>query len=303
MLYDFQSLLSHYKTKHKNSYKIYPCLICGFYCKTFVDLKEHKASHMGRPVGKTDNLKLTGEHYKSFSMKMEESLFCAAVPQDQRLLDGSVSKVFRDQVEINWDYMTLDCSECPFVGNTLYELVKHNRNKHPVIRNVPVKTIFNCKLCKDKDYNNIVAMISHGMHRHDNCFMTYTCIVCTKMFWNFVSVQDHYRDCHSKFKVSVCLYCGRIFDTITLFASHLRGHKLTINATNDYKCGTCTVIFNSLELFKIHECKVKRVFKNNTSQICPTCGKSFKSRGTLSTHIKSHAPPEEPKTCEICLKV
>ena len=295
------SLLSHYSFYHRDSYKIYPCLICGYYSKTLVDLKQHKASHMC--VEKTANIIITEEHIKSFSNKMDDNLCCVAVPQQERLLDGSVSKVFQDKININWSFLRMECTLCSFVGNFPYELIKHYRNKHPTLRSAPLKTLFKCKLCNDKDYNNIFTLISHGMHKHDNCFMTYTCFVCTKLFWNFVSLHNHYRDCHSTFKVSVCLYCGRIFDSITSLASHIRGHKLTIDATNDYKCGTCCVNFNSVELFKIHQCKAKAVSTNNTSQVCPTCGKSFMNRGTLSTHIKIHAPPEEPKTCEICLKV
>ncbi|CAO1325312.1 unnamed protein product [Diamesa serratosioi] len=319
MLYDFQSLLSHYNNYHKDhNYNIYPCLICGFYSKTLIDLKQHKASHMS--VEKTANMIITEEHYKSFSKKMDASLFCVAVPQEDRLFDGSVSKVFvsKEKLNVNWNYLAMDCTECSFVAKANanpYELIKHYRNKHPNLRrSAPaLKTVFKCKLCKDKDYNNIVTLISHGMHKHDTSYTDtsiYTCIVCTKMFWNFVSIHNHYRDCHSTFKVSVCLYCGRIFDSITSLASHVRGHKLTIDCTtNDYKCATCCVCFNTVELFKIHQCAIKGKSvtsnnnNNNTSQICPTCGKSFMNRGTLSTHIKIHAPPEQPKTCEICLKV
>jgi KRAB domain-containing zinc finger protein len=121
------------------------------------------------------------------------------------------------------------------------------------------------------------------------------------VFWNFIALHNHYRDCHPTFKIFVCLYCGRVFDSITSLSSHFRGHKLSI--TDDYECKVCHSEFKNLEFFKSHQCKSKTTLVIvNESQICPTCGKSFASSASLTTHIKIHLPPDAPKTCEFCQK-
>lgn len=55
-------------------------------------------------------------------------------------------------------------------------------------------------------------------------FSTYSCVVCSKLFYNFAALGRHYCEHHSDIGIFVCFRDGSIFDSIEALENHVKKH-------------------------------------------------------------------------------
>lgn len=117
--------------------------------------------------------------------------------------------------------------------------------------------------------------------------LRFTCVICTRIFWNYLALAMHYRNVHPSFTSVFCCHCGKLFHSITAGAIHYK--KIMIMLTDEEK-------------------KLKKEGKLETEQsshICHVCGKACKNNYTLLKHITTHEEPDPSKMlqCHICSKL
>lgn len=280
LFYNFSSLLNHYKT-HEGKCELLVCLICGWYAKTLEDLKEHKAFHMR--IEKSENQLLCERVFDKFSSGAEPSVRNHCVAEYEKNSDGTVKDDCQVRFAIDWSFGNYQCPACVVNFPNPFELFVHQRLMHPKDF---FKKIYSCSLCTDKkDYSNLFTFINHATSKHlDDA--KFTCIVCAKVFWNYLALAKHYKNVHPTLPCVFCCHCGKIFMNVTVAASHFKALNL-LRTPEERKL---------LKEGKIQE---------ETSHICHVCARNFKSRGTLLNHVKTHEvlEPSDLLQCHICSKL
>lgn len=280
MFYNLMSLMNHYKT-HDSKFELLVCLICGWYAKTLDDLKEHKAFHL--TTEKSENQLLCEKVFEKFNSGAEPLVRNHSVAEFEKNPDGTVTHECHSRFEIDWSFGNFQCPACVVSFVNPFELFVHQRLKHP--KDV-FKKIYSCSLCTDKkDYSNLFTFVNHATSKHlDNA--KFTCIVCTKVFWNYLALANHYKDVHPTFPCVFCCHCGKIFMNVTVASSHFKA--LNLLRTPEER--------QLLKEGKIQE---------DPSHICHVCARNFKSRGTLLNHVKTHETlePSDLLQCHICSKL
>lgn len=280
LFYDLQSLMHHYKT-HDGKFELLVCLICGWYAKTLDDLKDHKAYHM--TAEKSENQILCERVYEKFKSGTETTTRNYAVAEYEKNPDGSVKEECQSRFSVDWSFGEYQCSTCIVSFNNPFELFVHQRLKHP---KEVFKKIYACSLCTDKkEFSNLFTFINHATSKHlDNA--KFSCIVCSKVFWNYLALADHYKNVHPSFPCIFCCHCGKIFMNVTVASSHFKALNL-LRTPEERKL---------LKEGKMQE---------ETSHICHVCARNFKSRASLLNHVKTHEAlePSDLLQCHICSKL
>lgn len=280
LFYNFPSLLKHYKT-HEGKFELLVCLICGWYAKTLDDLKEHKAYHM--KIEKSENQLMCERVFEKFNSGTEPALRNHCVAEYEKNPDGTVKDDCQIRFAINWSFGKYQCPACVIDFPNPFELFVHQRLMHPKDF---FKKIYSCSLCTDKkDFSNLFTFINHATSKHlDNA--KFTCIVCGKVFWNYLSLAKHYKNVHPTLPCVFCCHCGKIFMNVTVAASHFKALNL-LRTPEERKL--------------LKEGKIQQ----ETSHICHVCARNFKSLGTLLNHVKTHEviEPSDQMQCHICSKL
>lgn len=283
LYYDLPSLVRHYKT-HKGRFVLNICLWCGFYAKTFEDLKEHKAYH--GTVEKSANQLLCEQVFERFNSGSELSIINESIADIERNPDGSVTDECQSRFIIDWSFGRYQCPRCDVDFLNPFDLFVHQRLKHPKEHE---KKIFCCKLCISKtEFSNLYTFVNHATAKHleDSKF---TCVVCSRVHWSFVALAQHYKSVHPSFPCIFCCHCGKIFMNVTIASSHFKSLNL-VRTPEERKL---------LKEGKIEE------ETSHICHICHVCAKTFKNRGTLLNHVKTHETlePSELLQCHICSKL
>lgn len=281
MFFNLQSLIVHNKT-HDGSTDLLVCLICGWYAKTFDDLKEHKMLHL--TLEKSENQLLCEQVFEKFSKGLEPTARNHGVAEHEKIADGTVTQECQERFSIDWSFGRYHCDPCDATYATPFELFVHQRLKHP---KEAFKKNFFCTLCTDKkDYSNLFTFVNHATSKHFD-HVKFTCIICSKAFWNYLSLANHYKDVHSSFPCILCCHCGKLFINATVASSHFKSLNLMLTP----------------EQRKL--VKEGKLETESSSHICHVCARCFKSRGTLLNHLKTHEilEPSDLLQCHICSKL
>lgn len=285
LFYDFLSLVNHYKT-HGGRFQILVCFICGFYAKTLDDLKEHKAYHVQMENSKPDNQMLCERVLEKYNKNAEPNTFFMEIADYERNPDGTVTMECQQRFNVDWSFAQYQCPLC-FVGHqNPFELFAHLRLKHPKEQE-QTRKVYSCNTCVEKrEFSGMHYFINHAAEFHFKS-LRFTCVVCSRLFWNYLALANHYKNIHPSFTAVFCCHCGKLFHSITSGAIHYK--KIMILLTDEEK-------------------KLKREGKLETeesSHICHVCGKSCKNNYTLVKHITTHEEPDPSKMlqCHVCSKL
>lgn len=285
LFYDFLSLVKHYKT-HDGRFEILVCFICGFYAKTLDDLKEHKAYHIQMESTKPDNQKLCERVLEKFNKGNETNTINMEVAEYERNPDGTVTIECQRRFTIDWSFAQYQCPLCLIDLSNPFELFAHLRLKHPKEQE-HARKIYSCNTCVEKkEFSGMHYFINHAAEFHFDS-LRFTCVVCSRLFWNYVALANHYKTIHHSFTAVFCCHCGKLFHSITSGAIHYK--KIMIMLTEDEK-------------------RLKKEGKletEETAHICHVCGKACKNNYTLVKHIATHEEPDPSKMlqCHICSKL
>lgn len=285
LFYDFLSLVNHYKS-HDGSFQILICFICGFYAKTLDDLKEHKAYHMQMETTKPDNQTLCEKVLEKFNRGEETNTINIDVAEYERNHDGTVTMECQRRFTVDWSFAQYQCPLCFTDHSNPFELFSHLRLKHPKEQD-QTRRVYSCRTCVDgKVFSGMHYFINHAAELHSGS-LRFTCVVCSRLFWNYVALANHYKNVHPTFTAVFCCHCGKLFHSITSGAIHFK--KIMIMLTEEEK-------------------KLKKEGKLETeesSHICHICGKSCKNNYTLVKHITTHEEPDPSKMlqCHVCSKL
>jgi hypothetical protein len=231
LFYDFLALYHHYKT-HKGDFEIHVCFICGFYAKTLDDLKEHKAYHVQMENTKPDNQILCEKVLEKFNKGEEPNTFNQEVAEYERHHDGTVTLECQQRFVVDWTFAQYQCPLCLVNFPNPFELFSHLRLKHPKEQE-QARRIYSCNTCVEKKvFSGMHYFINHAAEFHFES-LRYTCVVCSRMFWNYVALANHYKNVHPSFTSVFCCHCGKLFHSITSAAIHYK--KIMIMLTDEEK--------------------------------------------------------------------
>ncbi|RZF39183.1 hypothetical protein LSTR_LSTR014669 [Laodelphax striatellus] len=111
----------------------------------------------------------------------------------------------------------------------------------------------------------------------NNLIKSYDCAVCGKSCKDIPQFKEHMKSEHVDLK---CKDCGKSFPSKSRLKSHSSIHK-----EKKYLCELCSSAFHRLDQYKSH---YKRKHTDLKDFICRECGKSWKTKGDLSQHMRVH---------------
>lgn len=200
--------------------------------------------------------------------------------------------LYRHKLEHD-DNGMFSCRFCSFVTKTKENLTRHSKKHLAQLPHI-------CEIC-GKGFTEKCNLVFHVQsHSADK---QYLCDDCGKSFRAHNSLVAHKR-VHLGDRPYKCKYCKQTFTTNSTRKEH---EKLHLNKKN-YMCDLCGSSFNQRCGLYTH----KLTHHNkNPAQICPDCGKAFKTQNHLKVHfVAKHLKLEDVEsfgfkvyTCEICQKL
>jgi Zinc-finger associated domain (zf-AD) len=283
MFFDLNSLQNHYKT---HDYSLYTCFICGFAAKDLEVLKCHKAQHMIKETGeKSDNLMLCEKIQDKFDRGILENPTNPLVNENERNLDGTVTDECQQRLTVDWSFGTFHCPLCNLTYTKPFDLFVHSNLDH---MGKPTKKFYACKICEVQKvssvkhhFDQLLTYFNHAIDERHHESLQFSCILCSKVFWNLLALVNHYRQVHPAFSCVPCNHCGKVFQSTTFASRHL-----------------------NMKVAEDHE-KIIREPKSNT-WVCEVCGYKCNRSSDLEKHRKAvHKlmEPEDMVACSVCLRV
>ena len=133
-----------------------------------------------------------------------------------------------------------------------------------------------------------------------NVAKSFRCSTCGKDLVSASKLRSHQLTQHATCFKYKCSICDRMFSNKATCKQHMQDHKEKNmedkqNETN--KCLICTKTFVSESKLQIHQ-------KVHAERVCSVCQKIFNTNSTLVQHMKIHALEvgQKPYTCSVCNK-
>ncbi|XP_054828954.1 zinc finger protein 142 [Eublepharis macularius] len=208
------------------------------------------------------------------------------------------------------------CDCCSFAAKERQQLVSHYLEAHEpsVAEERPLK----CSFCDFACHHQLV--FDHHMKGHGGT-RVYKCSDCEYTTKNKQKITWHIRihtgekpyKCHScqyacadpsrlKYHMRIhkeerkylCPECGYKCKWVNQLKYHMTKHT----GIKPYQCDECKYCTNRADALRIHK---ETRHREARSFICEQCGKAFKTRFLLKTHLKKHSE-EKPYVCNVCYR-
>lgn len=117
------------------------------------------------------------------------------------------------------------------------------------------------------------------------------CHVCQKKFLRQNNLNKHLKNIHSTSRLYECKECNVSFQTQSCWKIHMRVHK----KANRFHCDICDNTYASRKVLRVH---MSLHFPVPVS--CKICQKSFTLKRYLNRHLKYTHSQERPLNCDHC---
>lgn len=148
--------------------------------------------------------------------------------------------------------------------------------------------LYKCHSCV-LGFNHKFKLDNH-MKKHDESAGPCVCSICEVRFGNAMALSAHRRRHALRWR---CALCGAMHSRVSVTADHVCREHTATHAT--HQCTYCAHTARSLSKLRIH-------LKNHMErQKCELCGKSFRDKTSLRTHLFIHRGEKE-YSCTKCDK-
>jgi KRAB domain-containing zinc finger protein len=150
---------------------------------------------------------------------------------------------------------------------------------------------FQCKICSVK-FLKVTSLTRHLNHHKLKKNAGFKCQFCFKKFYLKAKLDRHLKF-HAKFLR--CDHCGFLFKRKQLLMAHMKKKHIAAEVCV-VKCETCDKTFKSRGSLRQHQKTHQKAFE------CDVCGHKFATKAHLKDHLVYHFNPEAFK-CDICLRI
>ncbi|XP_051869953.1 zinc finger protein 142 [Pristis pectinata] len=215
------------------------------------------------------------------------------------------------------------CPHCPFATRERQQLIQHLLDSHEEEdeggeeeEGAAAGKPFRCPFCSFACRHQMVFdyhMKGHGgtrLYKCTDCEYTtknrqkitwhirihtgekpYKCHLCSYACADPSRLKYHMR-IHQEERKYLCPDCGYKCKWINQLKYHMTKHT----GAKPYQCDQCDYCTNRADALRTHK---ETRHKEARSFICEQCGKGFKTRFLLKTHLKKHSE-EKPYVCSVC---
>ncbi|KAM9380578.1 zinc finger protein 142 [Phaethornis superciliosus] len=313
-LCDYSSYLQNDITRHVNSCHRgdlnFGCSRCEARFSSETALKQHVLRRHEEKVS-------YGCPRCVFVCHSEATLKCHVQKQHPHLECGTCKETFptREALEEHkMQHFSHRCELCSFAAKERQQLVRHYVESHEP--DAPQDKPLRCPFCDFSCCHQLVFdqhMKGHGgtrVYKCSDCEYTtknrqkitwhirihtgekpYKCHLCKYACADPSRLKYHMR-IHKEERKYLCPDCGYKCKWVNQLKYHMMKHT----GLKPYRCDECEYRTNRADALRVHK---ETRHREARSFICEQCGKAFKTRFLLKTHLKKHSE-EKPYVCNAC---
>ncbi|NXO33263.1 ZN142 protein, partial [Locustella ochotensis] len=313
-LCDYSSYLQNDITRHVNSCHHgelnFGCSRCEARFSSETALKQH--------VLRRHEVKVSYSCPRcDFVCHSEATLKCHVQKQHPHLECSTCKETFttRETLEEHkTQHFSHRCELCSFAAKERQQLVRHYMESHEPA--APQDKPLHCPFCDFACQHQLVFdqhMKGHGgtrVYKCSDCEYTtknrqkitwhirihtgekpYKCHLCKYACADPSRLKYHMR-IHKEERKYLCPDCGYKCKWVNQLKYHMTKHT----GLKPYRCDECEYCTNRADALRVHK---ETRHQEARSFICEQCGKAFKTRFLLKTHLKKHSE-EKPYVCNAC---
>ncbi|KFQ94718.1 Zinc finger protein 142 [Nipponia nippon] len=313
-LCDYSSYLQNDITRHVNSCHRgelnFGCSRCEARFSSETALKQHVLRRHEEKVS-------YGCPRCGFVCHSEATLKCHVQKQHPHLECSTCKETFptREALEEHkTQHFSHRCELCSFAAKERQQLVRHYVESHEPA--APQDKPLRCPFCDFACCHQLVFdqhMKGHGgtrVYKCSDCEYTtknrqkitwhirihtgekpYKCHLCKYACADPSRLKYHMR-IHKEERKYLCPDCGYKCKWVNQLKYHMTKHT----GLKPYRCDECEYRTNRADALRVHK---ETRHREARSFICEQCGKAFKTRFLLKTHLKKHSE-EKPYVCNAC---
>ncbi|NXJ48292.1 ZN142 protein, partial [Spizaetus tyrannus] len=313
-LCDYSSYLQNDITRHVNSCHRgelnFGCSRCEARFSSETALKQHVLRRHEEKVS-------YGCPRCGFVCHSEATLKCHVQKQHPHLECSTCKETFATREALDehkTQHFSHRCELCSFAAKERQQLVRHYVESHEPA--APQDKPLRCPFCDFACRHQLVFdqhMKGHGgtrVYKCSDCEYTtknrqkitwhirihtgekpYKCHLCKYACADPSRLKYHMR-IHKEERKYLCPDCGYKCKWVNQLKYHMTKHT----GLKPYRCDECEYRTNRADALRVHK---ETRHREARSFICEQCGKAFKTRFLLKTHLKKHSE-EKPYVCNAC---